>query len=1018
MSVFIDGAPHINLFSETEGKQDLHTNQIAAVGAVIAHFSTKSQPALVTMPTGTGKTAVMILLSYALKGKKVLVITPSQLVREQIANQFRNPELLVSKGIINKEYLPKVYEVIGEINDPLEWKKTCDENDVIVGIPGTLTKIPTPEDPIDNVEFDLLFVDEAHHSRASSWQKILNRYISAKQVLLTATPFRRDKKDIKARLVYSYPLKQAYENKLFSRIDFVPVMTNDYNSQDDKNIAIAKKAEEIYKQRTNKDHKIIIRTDGRTAANNLNAIYKEHTNLVLEVIHSNLSEKFIKSRIAKLRSGKIDGIICVNMMGEGYDFPALKIAAVHVPHKSLAITLQFVGRISRTNIEHGNVAKVIAGEHEFEIESYQLFKNDTKDWSIVLPDLHKAKIQKTEDEQDFFDSFENLTEPTPLFDYDIEELIEIDNDDLKPFFHVKAYQIIPPAKSALFVEEDTEGLIDISVEIDFNGTNLLKNPVVRHHQVSKEFDVAVFIVSELKTPAWYQKDDQLKDVENELIIIYFNKDNRLLYICSTIKENELYEHIVEQYLMAGVLHDKIPLPYLKRIMAGWKEAKLYNVGMKSRKTKGNTESYKNILGSQAQKSVLSTDKYSYTRGHSFGGGFEPLLEKEIMIGISPASKIWTLEDNKIKYLTGWLDFLSRKIGDSEMDNLHAPLSELDSGKVVDQFAEENVFFADWSPGFYHKLTSVYFLNELGEPADSALLCSCNINVVEKNKDLICLQISKNGNHAKIYYSLKPKISFDYHPETEHKLAIKRGESYGSDEAVLKLLSEDPIQLHYEDLSKQDGRVFYEFGKDIGTIEDGCLISQNWPIHVNLKKEFFSSDDIEENKLINDNRISIHEYIVEEAKKIYDVVFYDHGSLEIADVIGFKKGKVQFFHCKKQSGDVPNCSISDNYEVAGQATKSVNWANRKLLLKQICERADKNDSHKKLKKGTLDQIKEILSGFETPVIPVEITIVQPGLKTKELSTQQQKAFNRIKILLSSSEAFLKDVSSCELSVWTS
>ncbi|MCC2598424.1 DEAD/DEAH box helicase [Sphingobacterium sp. FBM7-1] len=1018
MSVFIDGAPHINLFSETEGKQDLYANQIAAVGAVIAHFSTKSQPALVTMPTGTGKTAVMILLSYALKGKKVLVITPSQLVRAQIANQFRNPELLVSKCIINKEYLPKVYEVIGEINDPLEWKKTCDENDVIVGIPGTLTKIPTPADPVDNVEFDLLFVDEAHHSRASSWQEILNRYISAKQVLLTATPFRRDKKDIKARLVYSYPLKQAYENKLFSRIDFVPVMTNDHDSQDDKNIAIAKKAAEIYKQRTNDEHKIIIRTDSRTAANKLNAIYKEHTDLVLEVIHSKLSEKFIRSRISKLRSGKIDGVICVNMMGEGYDFPALKIAAVHVPHKSLAITLQFVGRISRTNIEDGNVAKVVAGQHEFEIESYQLFKNDTKDWSIVLPDLHKAKIQKTEDEQDFFDSFEDLTEPTPLFDYDIEELLQVDNDDLKPFFHVKAYQIIPPAENALFEAENAEELIDISVEIDFNGTSLLKNPLVRHHQVSNEFDVAVFIVSELKTPAWYQKDDQLKDVKNELVIVYFNRDNRLLYICSTIKENELYEHIVEQYLLTGVLHDKIPLPYLKRVMAGWKETKLYNVGMKSRKTKGNTESYKNILGSQAQKSVLPTDKYSYTRGHSFGGGFEPLLGKEMMVGISPASKIWTLEDNKIKYLTGWLDFLSKKIGDPEMDNLHAPLSELDSGKVVDQFADKEVFFADWAPGFYHKLTSVYFLNEHGEPAESALVCSCDIHVIEKLKDLICLQISKNDHHAKIYYSLKPKICFNYHPETEHTLAIKRGESFTTDKAFLTLLAEDPIHLYYEDLSKQDGRVFYEFGKEIGTIEEKKLIRHNWPKEVNLKKEFFSRDDIERNKLQNDNRISIHEYIIEEAKKIYDVVFYDHGSLEIADVIGFKKGKVQFFHCKKQSGEVPNCSINDNYEVAGQATKSVNWANRKLLLNQIYERADKNDSHRKLKKGTLDEIKEILGAFTSPVIPVEITIVQPGLKTKNLSVQQEEAFKRIKILLSSSEAFLKDVSSCELSVWTS
>ena len=175
MSVFIDGFSHLRLFSETEGKQNLYDNQIAGVGAVIAHFSTKIQPALVTMPTGTGKTAVMILLSYALKGKKVLVITPSQLVREQIANQFRNPEILVSKGVISKDFLPKVYEVVGEIEDNIDWKRKCEENDVIVGIPATLNKILLNEDPMNAVNFDLLFVDEAHHRRASSWQEILNR---------------------------------------------------------------------------------------------------------------------------------------------------------------------------------------------------------------------------------------------------------------------------------------------------------------------------------------------------------------------------------------------------------------------------------------------------------------------------------------------------------------------------------------------------------------------------------------------------------------------------------------------------------------------------------------------------------------------------------------------------------------------------------------------------------------------------------------------------------------------------
>ena len=35
------------------------------------------------------------------------------------------------------------------------------------------------------------------------------------------------------------------------------------------------------------------------------------------------------------------------MLGEGFDLPALKVAVVHDPQKSLAVTLQFIGRFTR-----------------------------------------------------------------------------------------------------------------------------------------------------------------------------------------------------------------------------------------------------------------------------------------------------------------------------------------------------------------------------------------------------------------------------------------------------------------------------------------------------------------------------------------------------------------------------------------------------------------------------------------------------------------------------------------------
>lgn len=1021
MSCFADSYSQLQIFNQQNGQQGLYKNQIGAIGSALAHFSTKDEPALIAMPTGTGKTAVMVILSYLLKANKVLVVTPSQLVREQIANYFRLPKILIDKGVIPSSVsLPKVYELTTIISKAEDWREILDKYDVIVGIPGTLSQIPDLDVTIGKNAFDTVFIDEAHHSRAKSWSFILSVFSDSRQVLLTATPFRRDKKDIKARLIYNYPLKQAYEDKLFSKINFVPVKTQLFTTEKDKNIAIAKKAAEVYLKRKHPDHKIIIRTDRKKEAKDLLDIYSEHTDLKLEVIHSKLNQRTIKQKIKQLTTGKINGIICVDMMGEGYDFPALKIAAIHIPHKSLAITLQFVGRISRTNIAEGDIATVIAGEYEFKIESHQLYKQDTKDWSIILPDLHSAKIQKTEDEQDFFDSFEDITEPESLTQLEIDEPLVLDDDDLKPFFHAKLYTITPGVTPDLLSETSDDNCpVNIHAQIDFSGTDALKNPVIRHHHVSNSYEVAVYVVSELKKPDWYIGSNALRDVQNELFVIYFDKDNSILFICASIKDNELYEHIAIQYLSNGAVHEMIPLPWLKRAMAGWHNPKMYNIGMKSRKVKGNSETYKQLLGSVAQKGVLPTDKYSYTRGHSFGGAYDAILRRDILLGISTGSKIWSLEENKIKNIVEWCQRIARKVGDPEMDNLDSPLSELDCGRVIDRLPDEDIFFADWDASQYHKVTKIVFLDQDNEAVETALLCSCSIHVLSKDANTITLVVCKGEAESKIIYRIKPKVSFLYAEDTSCKIAIRIGDSYGNTTNFLAILDSCPINVFYEDMSKLIGRVYFKFNADnIKSISPEQLISHTWPITVNIHKEYYSETDIANNTARNDQRASIHDYIIELANKEYDAVFYDHGSLEIADVIGFKNDKIQFYHCKKQNGDVPNCNIDDIYEVCGQALKSVHWANRKLMVKQLYDRAEQNDNHRKVKKGTLPQIKDILDSFDNPIIPVEITIVQPGLKTQNLTKGQTDALERIKLLLSGAASFLKEVSSCNLSVMCS
>jgi DNA repair protein RadD len=52
--------------------------------------------------------------------------------------------------------------------------------------------------------------------------------------------------------------------------------------------------------------------------------------------------------LAKLRSGQLDCIVQVAMLGEGFDHPPLSVAAILRPYRSLSPYVQFVGRVMRT----------------------------------------------------------------------------------------------------------------------------------------------------------------------------------------------------------------------------------------------------------------------------------------------------------------------------------------------------------------------------------------------------------------------------------------------------------------------------------------------------------------------------------------------------------------------------------------------------------------------------------------------------------------------------------------------
>ena len=179
----------------------------------------------------------------------------------------------------------------------------------------------------------------------------------------------------------------------------------------------------------------MVRASSRERAKALQDLYNTETILNLQRIDSSMSAKTVYKIIDALRDKELDGIICVDMLGEGFDFPNLKIAAVHDPHKSLANTLQFIGRFARTNAKNIDIAKFIAmNDEELIIENKALYKSDAV-WQEIIIDLSENKISREEAEKEYINEYS--MDKNGQVDLDV----NLSLHTIRPNCHAKLYKV-------------------------------------------------------------------------------------------------------------------------------------------------------------------------------------------------------------------------------------------------------------------------------------------------------------------------------------------------------------------------------------------------------------------------------------------------------------------------------------------------------------------------------------------------------------------------------------------------
>src|SRR5260370_20427306 len=99
------------------------------------------------------------------------------------------------------------------------------------------------------------------------------------------------------------------------------------------------------------------RDDSVARAKEVFAIYSRFPEFKPVEVHTGIkSQRKRDEAKGMLFSGESRIVICVDMLGEGFDLPELKIAAFHDIRKSVAVTLQLAGRFTRERADLGDAS--------------------------------------------------------------------------------------------------------------------------------------------------------------------------------------------------------------------------------------------------------------------------------------------------------------------------------------------------------------------------------------------------------------------------------------------------------------------------------------------------------------------------------------------------------------------------------------------------------------------------------------------------------------------------------------
>lgn len=931
----------------------LRPPQVAAMHAIAAHWTLETEPATVVMPTGTGKTETTLGALVALVNGTLLIAVPTKALVGQTVRKCETLGLLHELGVLPGK---ASYPVVGVFHkrpksvEDLAWLTKCN---VVIGTINTLAQ-GTSEQFLKELarRCSHLVLDEAHHVAATTWSGLRDAFGGKPVLQLTATPFRRDGKQVEGKIIFNYPLSRAQAEGYFKKIHFKGINGFGEDEVDRKiaNTAIKQLRDDLGK---GFDHLVMARCDNVTRAERLLVLYDSlASDLHPILVHYELPDAIKKEVMRRIQAREVKVVICVDMLGEGFDLPQLKIAALHDPQKNLATLLQFTGRFTRTSGAKLGDATVIANMDDPETPTAleRLYGEDA-DWNKLLADYSFEAVSEQERLLEFLRGAERLDEPG------IEQEFALDARMFRPLYSTLVY-----ACSAFNPR---------NFYTTFSDPKKLRGVWLFERQ-----NVLMYVTVSYERPKWV-RSQKVKDVYWALYVVYFNPTQHLLYIHSTNKVG-LHEELAKAIGGEGAAIVRGEQSF--RVLGGIKRLLLQNVGLKARGRRN--LSYSMFSGVNVVEAVSPAQRARSTRANIFGSGFEH--GGPVDTGCSYKGRIWSREAGTLTGFTEWCTSMGAKLLDETIS-----VEDVISGALVPKEVQElpsvTVLSIEWPGDIWTRPEDRVLI---GATDQETSLTGWDIKLKDFAAGGTTFTFALTDGEQESIFALTLHTSdfgFSVNLVSGPDICIVIGSRTLSASAYFE---ESPPVLLFVDGSELEGHFLIEqktFTPPPIPLE--CLVPEDWE-GVDITVESTWKHGVERRNSVQ-TRVA-QKYVAEG----YEFVFDDDSAGEAADLVCIKETdkaiELDLVHCKFSSEENPGRRLSDVVEVASQAVRAVRWLNRfDELCKHLRRRSEvlADGRPTRFIEGDGRTLNKLQRASKVKPVRIKIIAVQPGLSKGSVSGSQ-------------------------------